>query len=389
MCLFKVLGVSVLFILCDGQDWVVDDYGCRTPDGGVGDCTPINQCKSLVNCLLNATKPISQKVKEKLNAYLCSYKLGLIWVCCPEEPIVDIDEPTIITTTPAQNENPPDVTQHKNLKLLPDECGLIYSSNKIRNGKNAFLNEFPWMALLSYKTSRGPEFMCGGTVINEKYILTAAHCIVNMTYPLLGARVGEYDILTKVDCVEDPKGTKKCIGPVQNIAIEEIIPHPKYQREVIQNDIGLLRLSGINLQTDNVKPVCLPVDEELANAQFKFATVTGWGITDPKTGETSNILQKVDLDIVTQKNCSNAYKDESNVQITNKLICAGGRENKDSCKGDSGGPLQVAAYANGAIRYIQQGVVSFGHSECGKEGYPAVFTKVSFYLDWILDSIRP
>lgn len=63
----------------------------------------------------------------------------------------------------------------------------------------------------------------------------------------LGVRVGEHDIQSKIDCQTAADGTKKCNGPVQDLAIEKIIPHPEYNTKIIQNDIGLLRVSKMNL----------------------------------------------------------------------------------------------------------------------------------------------
>ncbi|KAG5896190.1 hypothetical protein JTB14_016964 [Gonioctena quinquepunctata] len=363
--------VPLVFLLVSelqAQGWVYDDRGCRTPDRGVGNCIRIKQCASMDNS---------------------------IYVCCPEDPITIVGvnqnpNPTPTPLQPIDEQMPPDVTGHKNLNLLSEECGWAESDNKIRNGKNARLKEFPWMVLLSYKTVNGPKFMCGGTIINEKYVLTAAHCIVNTSFPLMmQVRVGEYNIPTKTDCEVNDRGIRKCLDPVQDVAIEEIIPHPQFTLDVIQNDIGLLRIAGINMSANNVQPICLPVNENTGNPKLNSATITGWGITDPNGDQGSPILQKVDVPIVTPEVCRNAYVMESIVRITNKNICAGDREEKDSCKGDSGGPLQAAAYVNDASRYVQQGIVSYGHRHCGQKGYPAVYTKVSYYVKWILDTMRP
>lgn len=70
-------------------------------------------------------------------------------------------------------------------------------------------------------------------------------------------------------------------------------------------------------------------------------------------------------------------------------MCAGGKNKKDSCSGDSGGPMQVAGSLNRDIRFVQQGIVSFGPKVCAIEGFPGVYTRVAYYLDWILDNIRP
>lgn len=77
------------------------------------------------------------------------------------------------------------------------------------------------------------------------------------------------------------------------------------------------------------------------------------------------------------------------MDITGKQLCAGGSNQKDSCPGDSGGPLHAAAYIFDDIRLVQQAIVSFGPRLCGLEGYPGVYTRVACYMDWILDNMEP
>ncbi|XP_018568809.1 serine protease 7-like [Anoplophora glabripennis] len=392
MCQFRnlfafnsVLCYLVLFSVTGYAQWLVDDEGCRTPDGGAGNCIKIKECKPIVDFLQAAPSPIPEEVRIVLNKYICGYD-ETFKVCCPSKPIrinLQLNDLSLQNPPP-----PPDVSNHKNFKLLPEECGYLDSPNKIRNGKDANLNEFPWMALLSYKTSSGPQFQCGGAIVNDRYILTAAHCITNLMSPLLGVRVGEHKISSKVDCEVQDDGNEVCSPlPVQDLAIEEVIVHPGYDKEVISNDIGLLRVSKMNSDAENVRPVCLPITEDTRNARISYCVVTGWGFTD--TGRNADVLQKVDLPIMNLTSCSEVYKSEKKVKLSYKQICAGGKNKKDSCPGDSGGPMQVAAAVNGEPRYVQQGIVSFGHRFCGTEGYPGVYTRVAYYMDWILDNMKP
>ncbi|KAJ8960288.1 hypothetical protein NQ318_004013 [Aromia moschata] len=102
---------------------------------------------------MSAPQPISKEVKEELNMYTCGYD-GAVKVCCPPGPI---RLNSLQRTDDGDLENPPpppDVTNHMNFRLLPQDCGYLASGDKIRNGKDARLHEFPWMALLSYSTSK-------------------------------------------------------------------------------------------------------------------------------------------------------------------------------------------------------------------------------------------
>lgn len=88
------------------------------------------------------------------------------------------------------------------------------------------------------------------------------------------------------------------------------------------------------------------------------------------------------------KKCAAIYN--KSVPVTEKQLCAGGVEGKDSCSGDSGGPLQfVGQPTSGGLSYIQYGLVSFGPRQCGTNGRPGVYTKVGHYMEWILNTMRP
>lgn len=132
----------------------------------------------MLNFIRSRSKPLSSYIKKSLLAYTCSYRNNTVHVCCPSAPIVITEEPTtrglVMTmrkdesssptsvsetlinteTVPVgKTDSPPDVSSHENLHMLPtDECGYLDNQDKIRNGQMTALNEFPWMALLSYKT---------------------------------------------------------------------------------------------------------------------------------------------------------------------------------------------------------------------------------------------
>lgn len=103
-------------------------------------------------------------------------------------------------------------------------------------------------------------------------------------------------------------------------------------------------------------------------------------------GPRSQVLLKANLPLVNNDECKEIYKRIS--QIWYKQMCAGGLNSVDSCMGDSGGPLQSFGIYNNDPRVVQYGVVSYGLKQCGTEGFPGVYTRVLYYMDWILDSIR-
>lgn len=111
--------------------------------------------------------------------------------------------------------------------------------------------------------------------------------------------------------------------------------------------------------------------------------VTGWGYTEK--GSKSPELLKAELPIVPIKECQMKYK----IVQLNSQICAGGKTTSDSCSGDSGGPLHALSLVDSIPRYVQQGIVSFGPQDCGQIALPGVYTRVAYYMDWVLDNLKP
>ncbi|XP_072390343.1 phenoloxidase-activating factor 3-like [Diabrotica undecimpunctata] len=370
-CLIYFFVFFVVVRYSNGQDGDV----CTTPDKKQGSCIPIRSCQPMMTALLTVERPLSDTAQKQLEAYLCSedYK-----VCCPTSQIVISDGDSTDV----------DITKHKNYKLLPEDCGYLDIAHiRVINGEDAELSEYPWMSLLSFRGSDNKaEFKCAGSIINNRYILTAAHCLQDRS-ALLGVRLGEYDISNKeIDCIGSGND-RECNEPIQDVAIEDIISHSNFDSTQFINDIGLLRVKKIEFNEKNIRPVCLP-REKKSNFNLTSAQVSGWGRTSFRSGQQSNILQFATLKVVNKSECQNTYHNLTIVDDTR--ICAGGSAKNNAsnaCKGDSGGPLQVQETVPGlGPRYVQHGIVSFGVTRCN---FPALFTKVDHYMNWILDNMRP
>ncbi|KAL1501655.1 hypothetical protein ABEB36_006948 [Hypothenemus hampei] len=274
-----------------------------------------------------------------------------------------------------------DLKNHKNFNMLPiTECGPIsVLTNRITHGKTAALEEFPWMVLIAYNSSDfGIEFRCGGTIISERFILTAAHCILNTS--IFGVRLGEYDLNnTDQDCAHS-----YCSPPTQDLYIEDTIIHPKYNPKTHENDIALIKLLGqADISQTNIRPICLPLFDTNDDLAGKYAIISGWGATE--ISDMSAVPMKAEIPVLPMTTCKEIY--DKYTTITINQICAGGRGGRDSCAGDSGGPLMTAGLIDGNPRYIQYGIVSFGPRQCGSEGQPGIYTKTKPYLKWILDNL--
>ncbi|XP_078502958.1 trypsin I-P1-like isoform X2 [Lissotriton helveticus] len=223
--------------------------------------------------------------------------------------------------------------------------------NDIVNGYNCPQKSKPWQVFLTYQTEEGSSF-CGGSLINQNWILSAAHC---MGLPgTMVARLGE-QVLSEFDFTE------------QDIAAVKQIQHPNYNPETLDNDIMLIKLAQPAQYNQYAQPIPLPTSCVAAGT---WCTVSGWGDTIPDVQNADN-LQCLNVPIIASGQCQQAYP----AVYTDNMMCAGFmRGGQSTCYGDSGGPL----VCNGQL----QGVVSFA-KWCALKGYPSVFTKVCNYNDWI------
>ncbi|XP_040918162.1 transmembrane protease serine 9-like [Toxotes jaculatrix] len=243
-------------------------------------------------------------------------------------------------------------------------CGLPPLNTRIVGGQEAPTGSWPWQAGLY----RFGVFLCGGSLINDEWVLTAAHCVRSNATTGLVVFLGTQSISVLT-------------ANEQARAVTQIIIHPNYIARTGDNDIALLKLSSPVNFTNFILPVCLAA----SGSTFYNGTdtwVTGWGTIEfgvlPPPPFT---LREVEVPVVGNRQCNCDYGVGA---ITDNMMCAGLRAGgKDSCQGDSGGPL----VRKQGGRWIQAGIVSSG-SECGKPNFPGVYTRVSQYQSWISSHIN-
>uniref|UniRef100_A0A669F286 Serine protease 27-like n=1 Tax=Oreochromis niloticus TaxID=8128 RepID=A0A669F286_ORENI len=255
---------------------------------------------------------------------------------------------------------------HSQLPGVPSQqpaCGRVIKNGRIVGGEDAAPGSWPWQASLS----KDGSFFCGGSLITNQWVLTAAHCITPADLPTTAVTLGH----------------NTASGPNPNsvtVTLANIICHPDYDSTTMNNDMCLLQLSAPVNFTDYIQPVCLAS----AGSTFNNGTsswVTGFG-TLSSGGSTPETLQEVNVPIVGNNECKCDL--QNFVAITDNMICAGLQEGgKDSCQGDSGGPLVTK---NDMGIWIQSGVVSFGDG-CALPNKPGVYARVSQYQNWISTTV--
>ncbi|XP_054714325.1 venom peptide isomerase heavy chain-like [Uloborus diversus] len=241
--------------------------------------------------------------------------------------------------------------------FLPEDKDRIVGGGYVKHGM------YPWMVSLYEKQGSSPfKHVCGATVLNDRWIVTAAHCIDYKTAPW---RYEAYIGLHKLSETTHPI--------VRRLKISHIYVHEDHNKYTHTNDIALLKTADpidISSSDGYINGICLPKGNEDPEGQ---GVVTGWG-HERSWGYNSDILKHVTIPLVNRAVCDRAYGGS----IREMMICAGST-NKDTCQNDSGGPL-FQVNSDGIATLV--GITSFGRG-CGLEGYPGVYTKVSHFRDWM------
>ncbi|XP_022347716.1 mast cell protease 1-like [Enhydra lutris kenyoni] len=234
--------------------------------------------------------------------------------------------------------------------LLPPEAG----AEEIIGGVESKPHSHPYMAHLEIVTDRGYGTSCGGFLISQDFMMTAAHCKGRKITVILGAH-----------------NMKKEKSTWQKIEVSKQISHPKYSSVTRFNDIMLLKLKTRARWTHAVKPIYLPIWSTFIPPRT-VCTVAGWGRTGVRE-PASDTLREVQLRIMDASTCRGYLFYNSNLQI-----CVGDpRKTKSAYKEDSGGPLVCAGVA--------YSIVYYGYMDAKP---PNLFTRISPYVPWINNILK-
>uniref|UniRef100_A0A8D8RT84 Serine proteinase stubble n=1 Tax=Cacopsylla melanoneura TaxID=428564 RepID=A0A8D8RT84_9HEMI len=349
-------------------------------------------CRYAQACVLSEFK---QDPKKALD-YVCIIEQKYVGICCPDnfrgpiekwnwnsqDALAICNGERSISTVSQLAQGFAKVVDQAQPRKLPGEpvdnkilAPPLFESNicgrngkqagRINQGKPSEANDWPWTVALKRPYER--DNFCGGVLINERWVLTAAHCILfnglKKVTDLI-VRLGEYDF---------SKTNETQFIDIPAMAVRAF---PRFSEQNYEHDIALVKLSKKVVYNAFVRPVCLPQPGEFY--EDSTAIVTGWG-TLSYGGEKSDILMEVPIPVWKLADCRKQFS--QNIFDTN--LCAGGyKGGQDSCQADSGGPL---LFQRSNKQWTIIGVVSWGIN-CGLT--PGVYVQVNNYLKWIYNNAK-
>jgi len=342
---------------------------CRKSQG----LEPEYVCVNELQC-----KPFVGRIKSSNSLDICSFDGSQSVVCCPSSEINKRSKRASYKNSADEKCREYSQLEFEDTKRSEwDEqtAGEKYLSNILKGLGGpavAKYQDFPHMAMLGYgATPEEMDWRCAGSLISERWILTAAHCY-KLGSVARWARLGDVD------------RSPVYAGQHKDYEIDEHVVHPNYKDTERYYDIAVFRLQNEVEFSGSIRPICLNTDPSLDGTEYPIVNV--WGKTYV-AGQRSNVLIKVPLNNIPMRKCQEMWQGNKDQKIkrgllADSMICAGTLDVlKLVCTGDSGGALQIKNELNPKT-FKQIGVTSFG-SFCGIRNTPGVHTRVSKYVKWI------
>jgi len=235
-------------------------------------------------------------------------------------------------------------------------CGQS-KSTKIVGGNEVTPHEYPWQVGLFIDDM----YFCGGSIISEDWVLTAAHCMDGAGY---------VEVVMGAHNIRDTSESTQV-----RVTSFDFFTNEDWNSYTLHNDLALIKMPNPISFTDEIQPVCLPTYSD-ASDDFVGAsvTLTGWGRPSDSASGISEVLREVDVTTIATADCQAYYG-----IVTDDMVCIDSTGGHGSCNGDSGGPMNYVV--DGVTQ--TRGITSFGSSTGCETGYPDGYTRVTSYLDWI------
>lgn len=226
----------------------------------------------------------------------------------------------------------------------------------IGQSKYGRIEKFPYQVMLIGKQLWRKRILCGGTLLDQRWILTAGHCTMGVTH---------FDAYLGALTIDDAAETGRLV-----LRSNKFIVHERFNPNTAANDIALVKLPMDVAYTPRIQPATLPYlkrNDALTGAKV---VATGWGANNEMSNY--NPMQYTELRVISNQECANEFD-----VVTDGVLCAKGLRDETVCSGDSGGPL--------VLKNTQTvvGITSFGPADGCETNIPGGFTRVTHYLDWI------
>ncbi|KAJ8711194.1 hypothetical protein PYW07_008436 [Mythimna separata] len=274
--------------------------------------------------------------------------------------------------------------QRPQLKNEPT-CGkVILNKDRGINLKSTdtLEGQWPWqIALYQQQTSVDFRYICGGTLVSKRHVITAAHCVTKkkttktVDKNTLTVYLGKHNLRNSVE-------------GVQVKFVNRILIYPEYDASTFKTDLAILELRETVTYSDRVQPICLWPEEEtdLRHVVGKTGSIVGWGYE--ANGAARTQLTLLQMGVVDQETCIGSYADFFRLYTSERTYCAGYRNHGAACNGDSGGGM---VFPKGDSWYLR-GVVSLSVARQGTIGcdpsHYVIFTDVAKFRHWIQDNIE-